>query len=304
MPNSSIVVYNESAADEFKPAAPVGLSGSAVTSFNGDDTIVLSNDNGIVDVFGQYGEDPGNYFGSSDDNTKDHSVRRMASVTEGDTGYADAFDPSVEWVFLAKDTSDGLGCASETACAGDEPQAQTGTAAGADDGVGAIEAIGGGGGDDGGSDGGDDGGSDGGSDGGDDSSICFNCPDLSKIKDRNTDYVHDTYYANALAADTSDAAALRSAIQQDISAEHKQLSYSEVWTALTYTDEDPDNSDNVILLYKGNSIAKSSNGSGSQSSNPDNWNREHVWAKSHGFPSSSQLGYTDIHHLRPSDISV
>ena len=58
------------------------------------------------------------------------------------------------------------------------------------------------------------------------------------------------------------------------------------------------------MLYKGTSIAKFSNGSGSQSSNPDNWNREHVWAKSHGFPSSSASAYTDIHHLRPADISV
>ncbi len=28
------------------------------------------------------------------------------------------------------------------------------------------------------------------------------------------------------------------------------------------------------------------------------WNTEHVWAKSHGFPSTSQIPYSDYHHLR------
>lgn len=37
---------------------------------------------------------------------------------------------------------------------------------------------------------------------------------------------------------------------------------------------------------------------------PDAWNREHVWASSHGFASSSQHGHTDAHHLRASDKSV
>lgn len=313
-PNASLVIYNNSASDEFKKASPQGLMGSAVTSFNGDDTLVLSSDDGILDVIGQYQLDPGSYFGTSSDNTKDHTLRRQTAVVQGDTLYSDAFDPSLEWTFFGRNTADGLGCVGTEACSGDEPIAQIGTAAGANDGIGAIEADGGdtgggdtGGGDTGGGDtgGGDTGGGDtgGGDTGGGDTSVCFNCPDLSKIKDRS-EFVDNVYYLNALAAGTNDAAALKAAISQDISAEHKQLSYSEVWTALTHTDQDPDNMDNVILLYKGTSLPKTSNGSGAQSSNPDNWNREHVWAKSHGFPSTSQLGYTDIHHLRPADISV
>ncbi|MFI3328982.1 MAG: endonuclease [bacterium] len=31
------------------------------------------------------------------------------------------------------------------------------------------------------------------------------------------------------------------------------------------------------------------------------WNTEHVWAKSHGFPSTSQLPYSDYHHLRVAE---
>jgi uncharacterized protein len=134
---------------------------------------------------------------------------------------------------------------------------------------------------------------------------CFNCPPLDKVADA-TSFNDASYYADALAAVSNNLSAseLKSAITTAISQNQKQLTYSEVWTALTQTDEDPNNTDNVILLYRGLSIPKFSNGSGSQSSNPDNWNREHVWAKSHGFPDSSQAAYTDINHLRPADISV
>lgn len=131
--------------------------------------------------------------------------------------------------------------------------------------------------------------------------ICTNCPDLTPIANR-ADFDGTVYYASTLAADTADIMAFKKALNKDISAKHKQLSYSEVWTALTHTDQDPANSNNLILIYKGISIPKNHNASGIN--NSDYWNREHVWAKSHGFPSSSQHGYTDIHHLRPSDVSV
>ncbi|GAC05786.1 ExeM/NucH family extracellular endonuclease [Paraglaciecola chathamensis] len=152
-----------------------------------------------------------------------------------------------------------------------------------------------------------DGGDTGGGSGGetDPASPCFNCPELEPIADAST-FDSESYYA-AVTAEVnanSSAATIKNAITNTISQGHKNLSYAEVWTALTHTDEDPNNTDNVILWYKGTSIAKSSNGSGTQNSDPDNWNREHSWAKSHGFPNESQEAYTDIHHLRPTDISV
>jgi len=168
-----------------------------------------------------------------------------------------------------------------------------------------------GGGDTGGGDtgGGDTGGGDtGGGDTGGGTTItnaCFNCPDLTKIADA-TQFDAVQYYqtvSSAISAGES-AAQIKEKLNTVISTNYNQLTYSQVWTALTQTDEDPLNTANVILLYKGTSLAKFSNGSGSQSSDPDNWNREHVWAKSHGFPSSSAFAYTDIHHLRPTDISV
>jgi len=39
-------------------------------------------------------------------------------------------------------------------------------------------------------------------------------------------------------------------------------------------------------------------------SHDDSWNREHIWAKSHGFPDMADTAYTDVHHLRPADRSV
>ncbi|KWU61195.1 endonuclease [Priestia megaterium] len=80
---------------------------------------------------------------------------------------------------------------------------------------------------------------------------------------------------------------------------HTELSYSAVWEALKKTDEDPVNVNNVILLYTGRSQAKSTNGGG-----VDDWNREHVWAKSHGDFGTAMGPGTDLHHLRPTDVSV
>lgn len=268
VPGSSIVVYNQAATELFKFDAPQGIEDTSVTYFNGDDAILLINNTGIVDSFGQFGVDPGSNWGTGDFSTKDHTLRRLNSVTEGDATADDAFDPATQWATFAKDTADGLGCSGEVTCDGSQALPTAGTPTG----DGSTPATG----------------------------ICTNCPDLAKIADRTT-YVEATYYSQANAAETAD---LRAAITADISVNHKQLTYSEVWTALTSTDEDATNADNIILLYSGRSIAKADNGSGSASSNQDFWNREHTWAKSHGFPETNQLGYTDIHHLRPTDISM
>ncbi|MET8678972.1 endonuclease [Streptomyces sp. NPDC004647] len=105
----------------------------------------------------------------------------------------------------------------------------------------------------------------------------------------------DTYYKDAVG---KTGPALKDALHSIIK-EQTQLSYDDVWDALQTTDEDPDNPANVILLYTGRSQSKSAHGSG-----PDDWNREHVWAKSHGDFGTATGPGTDIHHLRPTDVSV
>jgi len=75
---------------------------------------------------------------------------------------------------------------------------------------------------------------------------------------------------------------------------------TDVWDILKVSDRDPSNPANVILFYTGwsvNAAQEYADGAG--------WNREHVWAKSHGAFSEDTPGPgTDCHHLRPSDISV
>lgn len=104
-----------------------------------------------------------------------------------------------------------------------------------------------------------------------------------------------TYYA---AAAGKTGAALKSSLHTIISTQ-STVSYDQVWTALKNTDQDPANTANVIELYTGKSIAKTRNGG-----NTGDWNREHVWAKSHGDFGTSTGPGTDLHHLRPEDVTV
>ncbi|MET3575410.1 endonuclease [Bhargavaea ullalensis] len=105
----------------------------------------------------------------------------------------------------------------------------------------------------------------------------------------------DGYYADA---EGLQGDALKDALH-DIISEQYVLSYGDVWDALKETDEDPANPDNVILLYSQESRSKDRNGG-----NVGDWNREHVWAKSHGNFGTSNGPGTDIHHLRPTDVQV
>ncbi|WP_345808124.1 endonuclease I family protein [Bacillus pumilus] len=105
----------------------------------------------------------------------------------------------------------------------------------------------------------------------------------------------DSYYQSA---NGKSGPALKKALH-DIIDGHKQLSYSQVWDALKKTDEDPKNPNNVLLLYSGVSRSKQANGG-----NVGQWNREHVWAKSHGNFGTSQGPGTDLHHLRATDVQT
>jgi endonuclease I len=103
------------------------------------------------------------------------------------------------------------------------------------------------------------------------------------------------YYS---AATGKTGAALKTALHQIISTNTK-ITYDQVWDALKATDQDPNNANNVILFYTGVSQAKSSNGGG-----VGDWNREHVWAKSHGGFGTATGPGTDLQHLRPANVAV
>lgn len=103
--------------------------------------------------------------------------------------------------------------------------------------------------------------------------------------------------------------ALKSALH-DIIDDHIELEYGTIKTVIRQADQDPSNSNNIILLYTGNSISKWDFASDpSDPANVDNWNREHVWAKSHGNfgPDGNYTergANTDAHHLRPVDMTM
>lgn len=106
----------------------------------------------------------------------------------------------------------------------------------------------------------------------------------------------DDYYQDAIGKTGPE---LEAALHGIISSGTETLTYDQVWDALKTTDEDPDDPANVRLLYSGRSQDKNTNGG-----DADQWNREHVWAKSHGDFGTSPGPGTDVHHLRATDVSV
>ena len=87
-------------------------------------------------------------------------------------------------------------------------------------------------------------------------------------------------------------------------------SSTDTWDILQQSDQDPDNNDNILLVYTDRSQDKGYRDGCNCYSNyengthSDSWNREHVWPKSHGFPDEDDIAYTDVHNLKPCDRSV
>ncbi len=117
------------------------------------------------------------------------------------------------------------------------------------------------------------------------------------------------YYEAAQGKNGSD---LKAALHEIIN-NHRAYSYLGMWEMLGDADEDPENSSNVILVYTGRSQNKSYRDRGDNFSDygkdgyPEHnntWNREHLWAKSHGdFGTTTGIG-SDGHCLKPVDRSV
>ncbi len=91
---------------------------------------------------------------------------------------------------------------------------------------------------------------------------------------------------------------LKAALHEIIN-DHVGYSYFAAKTIMKFSDADPNNPDNVILVYTGRSQANNDYGNGN-----DQINREHVWAKSHGNFADMPPMYGDVHNLKPADKSV
>lgn len=88
------------------------------------------------------------------------------------------------------------------------------------------------------------------------------------------------------------------AFLHDLIDDHTVISYAALWEALAESDEDPNNSNNIILFYTGVSISKLEHGG-----DVGEWNREHVWARSHGGLKEF-ITDSDMHHVRPTDVMM
>ncbi len=108
--------------------------------------------------------------------------------------------------------------------------------------------------------------------------------------------------------------ALKTALTTKIINTHTNLlTYTpDVWNALKISDLDPNNSNNVLLIYGWengtdgditNDLSRDKNSNGG---NTGDWNREHVYAKSLGVPALDDGGSSDAgedaHHLRSCDV--
>ena len=107
------------------------------------------------------------------------------------------------------------------------------------------------------------------------------------------------YYDSANGLDDND---LKTALNNIIDG-HTEFPYSssstDVWDILKLSDRDPNNSNNVLCVYTQYSINASD-----EYNSGNGWSREHVWAKSHGDFGTSVGAGTDLHNLKPADISV
>ena len=99
--------------------------------------------------------------------------------------------------------------------------------------------------------------------------------------------------------DATSATTLRATLH-DVIDDHTRFPYTDsttdTWDIINLADEDPNNTGNIIDIYKNASYTKIPGGVGA-------YNREHSWPKSYGFPNDAtdNYPYSDTHHLFACD---
>lgn len=96
------------------------------------------------------------------------------------------------------------------------------------------------------------------------------------------------------------AATVEADLKTLITNTHNPLTYSNTYPWIKLIDEDASNTSNVILMYNGQSEPKVNTIGGGNTTNPEVWNREHVYPQS--LISTTATG--DLHHLRACDGTI
>ena len=108
----------------------------------------------------------------------------------------------------------------------------------------------------------------------------------------------DGYYGSV---DLSSASTVKQSLHE-ITDDHTKIPYTsssqDTWEVINLADQDPQASGRILTIYKNAPYPKSAGGN-------DNYNREHLWPVSYGFPndSSANYPYSDLHALFAADIS-
>jgi len=102
-----------------------------------------------------------------------------------------------------------------------------------------------------------------------------------------------------LRAEGKTGTALKAALNDIITENHRALSYAEVYDVLKSIDQDPLNPENVLCIYAGLSMNAQK-----KDDNSKGWNREHIWPKSYGDFGIKKGAGTDLHHIRAADHST
>ncbi len=89
---------------------------------------------------------------------------------------------------------------------------------------------------------------------------------------------------------------LKSSLRSIISVTKKTTTYNDLRQDIAKTDVDPNNANNIIMIYTGASLP-------SKWDNGATWTREHVWPQSLSWFTTSGAG-ADLHHLRPCEPGV
>lgn len=108
---------------------------------------------------------------------------------------------------------------------------------------------------------------------------------------------YEGYYSSVTTHILSNSTSLKSTLNQIVSSNVKKISYSDATTSLKTIDSY--DGDYVECIYTGERLGKDNSGSAS-----GQWNKEHVWAKSHGFNDQKYDAYSDLHHLRVSEARI
>lgn len=111
------------------------------------------------------------------------------------------------------------------------------------------------------------------------------------------EYKYDGYYSTISNDMLLSSTTLKSTLNSLVSKDTTFVSYSNALGALKVIDSY--DGDYVECIYTGERLGKDNSGSAS-----GQWNREHIWAKSHGFNDQKYEAYSDLHHLRVSEARI